>query len=311
MPDCSHARALADIGYGDLGSFGNPTSETPALDTMAVDGAKLVQYYSAACICSPSRGALMTGRTFGRIGVYPGVFSPNSVGGLPLNETTVAERLKTVGYVTGMCGKVGASPCDATPTPIPAALRPLSLKLCRVGCMGTTQWHLGTNEYLPMHRGFDTYFGAPMTQNECYSNIIAPGSTRKGGSFGPCPQFNGSSALPWKQSSGIFPDDPDAVDMVNVDEAYDTDAANVVKRAHAAGDPFFYYFASHHTHAPQFAACQSACDERGDDCLSNCTSRRGLFGDSLGLLDRSVGRMHALLEELEISNNTLTIYSAE
>eukprot|EP01050_Picozoa_sp_SAG11_P031086 SAG11_NODE_9490_length_907_cov_1.019802_1_plen_102_part_10 len=50
-----------------------------------------------------------TGRTFGRIGVYPGVFSPNSVGGLPLNETTVAEKLKTVGYVTGMCGKVCTS----------------------------------------------------------------------------------------------------------------------------------------------------------------------------------------------------------
>ena len=137
-----------DIGYGDLGAFGNPTSETPALDTMAADGAKLVQYYSAACICSPSRGALMTGapppppppppatrrprrrrrrryrwlltgprsrrslagsvstgRTFGRIGVYPGVLSPLSVGGLPLNETTVAEKLKTVGYVTAMCGK--------------------------------------------------------------------------------------------------------------------------------------------------------------------------------------------------------------
>ena len=48
-----------DIGYGDLGCFGNPTSETPALDAMAADGAKLVQYYSAASICSPSRGALM------------------------------------------------------------------------------------------------------------------------------------------------------------------------------------------------------------------------------------------------------------
>ena len=48
---------------------------------------------------------------------------------------------------------------------------------------------------------------------------------------------------------------------------------------------------------------------RGEDCLSNCTSRRGLFGDSLGLLDRSVGRMHALLDELGIANNTLTIYS--
>lgn len=58
-----------DIGYGDLGSFGNPTSVTPALDKMAADGAKLAQYYSAASICSPSRGALMTGRNFVRIGV--------------------------------------------------------------------------------------------------------------------------------------------------------------------------------------------------------------------------------------------------
>ena len=121
---------------------------------------------------------------------------------------------------------------------------------------------------------------APMTQNECYSNIIAPGSTRKGGSFGPCPQFNGSAPTPWRQSSGIlsrrrrdwhfadsispsllmllpkveggqrnertlarrlgiFPDDPAAVDMVNVDEAYDADAANVVRRAHSEGKPFF------------------------------------------------------------------------
>ena len=82
-----------DIGYGDLGCFGNPTSTTPAIDTMAAEGAKLVQYYSAASICSPSRGALMTGRTFGRIGIYPGVLSPLSKGGLPLNETTLVSIL--------------------------------------------------------------------------------------------------------------------------------------------------------------------------------------------------------------------------
>ena len=91
-----------------------------------------------------------------------------------------------------------------------------------------------------MHRGFDTYFGAPMTQNECYSNIIAPGSTRKGGKFGPCPLFNGSAAVPWRQSTGIYPHDKHAVDMVNVDEAYDADASNVVRRAHRLGKPFFY-----------------------------------------------------------------------
>jgi arylsulfatase A len=266
-----------DIGYGDLGCFGNPTSNTPAIDTMAAEGAKLVQYYSAASICSPSRGALMTGRTFGRIGIYPGVLSPLSKGGLPLNETTLAERLETVGYTSGMCGK----------------------------------WHLGTNEFLPMMRGFK-YYGAPMTQNECYSNLIAPGSTRKGGKFGPCPLFNGTSKLPAVQSNGIYPEDPDAVDMVHVDDFYDQSAADFVREAHGRGQPFFWYFASHHTHAPQFAPCQTADDSRGAEGLAgNCSSPRGLFGDSLGLLDRSVGRMHALLHELKIENNTLTIFSAD
>ena len=94
-----------DVGYGDLGCFGNPTSSTPALDAMAAQGARLQQYLSAASICSPSRGGLMTGRNFVRIGIYPGVLSPNSVGGLPLNETTVASKLKKAGYRTGMVGR--------------------------------------------------------------------------------------------------------------------------------------------------------------------------------------------------------------
>jgi len=77
------------------------------------------QYYSAASICSPSRGALMTGRNFVRIGIYPGVLSPLSNGGLNLSEVTVATKLKGVGYRTGMVGK----------------------------------WHLGTREYHPTHHG--------------------------------------------------------------------------------------------------------------------------------------------------------------
>jgi arylsulfatase A-like enzyme len=70
----------------------------------AADGAKLLQYYSAASICSPSRGSLMTGRNFVRIGLYPGVLSPNSNQGLALSEVTVATKLKTVGYRTAMLG---------------------------------------------------------------------------------------------------------------------------------------------------------------------------------------------------------------
>jgi hypothetical protein len=125
-----------DIGHGDLGIYGHPTSRTPNLDKMASEGAKLTTYESGANVCSPSRASLMTGRYYPRTGVYPGVLSPNSVGGLPLNETTAAAELKKVGYVTGMVGK----------------------------------WHLGVGEYLPTNHGFDYYFGEfKMTRQDAHA----------------------------------------------------------------------------------------------------------------------------------------------
>ena len=109
LPDSSLLRDNVDIGHGDLGIFGHPTSRTPWLDKMATEGAKLTMYESGANVCSPSRASIMTGRYYTRTGAYPGVFSPNSVGGLPLNETTIAKALIPAGYTSGMVGKVHAS----------------------------------------------------------------------------------------------------------------------------------------------------------------------------------------------------------
>jgi arylsulfatase A len=121
-----------DLGYGDLSSFGHPTIRTPNLDKMASEGMRFTQFYVAANVCSPSRAALLTGRLYIRSGVYPGVFFPNAATGLPLDELTIAELLKTKGYKTAIIGK----------------------------------WHLGSQpEYLPTQQGFDYYFGIPYSND--------------------------------------------------------------------------------------------------------------------------------------------------
>ncbi len=124
-----------DLGYGDLSVFGHPTIHTPNLDRMAREGQKWTNFYAAASVCTPSRAAIMTGRYPIRSGMCSDerrVLFPDSAGGLPESEVTVAEALKTRGYATGCIGK----------------------------------WHLGhLPQYLPTRHGFDSYFGIPYSND--------------------------------------------------------------------------------------------------------------------------------------------------
>jgi arylsulfatase A len=93
-----------DLGYGDLACFGDKTLQTPNLDKFATEGMKLTSCYAAHGNCSPSRTALMTGRTPTRVGVRNWIPEESPVH-VPRGEISVATLLKRAGYATCHSGK--------------------------------------------------------------------------------------------------------------------------------------------------------------------------------------------------------------
>ncbi len=93
-----------DLGYGDLGCFGHPVIKTPNLDSFAKQGLRLTQCYSASAVCSPSRSALLTGRTPHRNGVFTWIAEGAPVH-LRTSEITLPKLLRGTGYSTCHSGK--------------------------------------------------------------------------------------------------------------------------------------------------------------------------------------------------------------
>ncbi|XP_078091848.1 arylsulfatase A [Mustelus asterias] len=252
-----------DLGYGDPGCFGHPSSRTPNLDRLAAAGRRFSDFYSAASVCSPSRAALLTGRYPTRSGVYPGVFYPGSRGGLPLNETTIAELLKQQGYVTAMLGK----------------------------------WHLGygpNGTFLPIHQGFDEFLGVPYShdQGPCQNLTCFPPDTK---CYGRCDQ--GVVLLPLVKNNKII---QQPVKFPKLTPLYDHFARDFILRAAKQHKPFFLYYASHHTHYPQFASAGFAGK-----------SKRGPVGDALMEFDGSVGVIMKALQDAGVENNTLIFFTSD
>lgn len=97
-----------DLGYGDLGSYGQTRIKTPSLDRMAAEGMRFTQFYAGSPVCAPSRAVLMTGKHGGHAFIRDNrEWKPEGQYPIPMSEVTIAELLKARGYATGAFGKWG------------------------------------------------------------------------------------------------------------------------------------------------------------------------------------------------------------
>ncbi len=146
-----------DMGYGDLSCYGSTINRTPEIDRMAAEGVRCTSWYSSSPVCSPSRGATLTGCYPPRIGFgsFTGcpVLFPGHCVGLNPDEPTFADYLRDAGYRTCLIGK----------------------------------WHCGDQApFLPTRHGFDEFYGLP------YSNDMGrqkghPAASAIGNPYPPLP----------------------------------------------------------------------------------------------------------------------------
>ena len=205
-----------DLGWGDLGVYGSTINKTPALDKMAEEGVRFTDFYVASGVCSPSRGALLTGCYPQRIGfgAFDGfrVLFPGDGIGLNPDETTIAGALKDVGYSTKIIGK----------------------------------WHCGDQpEFLPTNHGFGSYYGLPYS-NDMGRQVEDPSiddhDRRE--------QLRRRPPLPLIRDEDVIQEQPD---LRALTERYAEEAVRFIRGNADADKPFFLYFAHMYVHLPLYA----------------------------------------------------------
>ena len=279
-----------DLGYGDLGSYGHPSIRTPELDRLAREGQRWTNFYVLAPVCSPSRGALLTGRLPVRTGLYGRrirVFFPNDPGGIPEGEITLAEALGDAGYHTAIYGK----------------------------------WHLGDRpEAYPTRHGFDEWMGLPYSNDMDWGDGIPFEEVLEMRAAGRDNEVDELYAgrRKWYQ-------DPDGgswnVPLIRsrrTDDGFEdeilerpadqrlltrgaTEAAVEYIRAHESGErPFLLYVPFSMPHTPIF---------RSPEFEGH--SLAGRYGDVIEEIDWGVGEVRRALEETGLAANTLLFFSSD
>jgi arylsulfatase B len=278
-----------DLGYGEPGCYGGKDIPTPNIDKLAIGGARFTNGYVTAPFCAASRAALMTGRYQTRFG-----FEFNPIGaknaapgvGLPMEEKTIADRLRDAGYATALVGK----------------------------------WHLGgTAPFHPQRRGFDEFFGF-LGEGHFYLPPPWSGATtwlrRKAlpdGTQGRWTSPDGHTV--W--STHLRENEPEydadnpllrssqpVEEKANLTDAFTREACSFIERHQA--QPWFLYLAYNAVHSPM----------QGEDTYMEKFAhigdiQRRIFAAMLAHLDEDIGRVLTQLRTSGLEENTLIVFLSD
>ena len=292
-----------DLGYGDLGCYGQKQIETPNLDALAANGMRFTQHYAGSPVCAPSRCVLLTGKHSGHAYIRGNdewrergdvwdfaraVVDPNLEGQRPLPEgtSTLGTHLQEAGYRTGIVGK----------------------------------WGLGAplTEGIPNRQGFDFFFGYNcQRQAHTYYPRHLWRNTEK-------VWLGNELVVPnTRLKEGEDPRDPESYARYTLEQyAPDLMLEEALGFIRDSGDaPFFLYFATPIPHVPLQAPRQwvehylnKFGDEEpytGDQNYFPHRYPHAAYAAMVSYLDSQVGRLIQRLKDLGVYENTLVIFSSD
>lgn len=272
-----------DLGYADLGCYGQKLIKTPCLDQMAAEGMKFTDFYAGNTVCAPSRSVLMTGQHMGHTHVRGNASGPDMAKqSLRDEDVTVAEVLKTVGYTNGLCGKWGLGD-DA----------------------------IGGKSGLPRRQGFDYFYGY---LNQVHAHNYYPEFLWKNESKVQL----GNVVKRLDRSYGGF---TGGWATTKVDYSHDlvaTEALDFIKRQGSAekqDDPFFLFVSLTIPHANNEASKGTGDGQEVPDYGiykdKNWTNPNKGQAAMISRMDKDVGRILDLLDELKIAEDTIVMFTSD
>ncbi|MEW4526316.1 sulfatase [Maioricimonas sp. JC845] len=242
---------IDDLGWSDIGCYGNTFVETPHIDRLAGQGVRFTDFYAAGAVCSPTRASIQSGQYQARFGItdfIPGhwrpfekLIVPEVTRQLPFEIVTPAEALSTVGYRTGYFGK----------------------------------WHLGDRNHNPDRQGYET--------------MVVTGGRHFAPRFRTTPKVDVEDG---EYLADFLTDQTVAFIEENRDE------------------PFFVFLSHYAVHIPLEAKAQTVAKyedkPKPETGINNPT-----YAAMIEHVDESVGRIMAKLDELDLAENTLLVFTSD